>query len=361
MGLLSSKGKKKKLRKQARRQEEAGRAYQSSVQFKPVGTTNAFGTTQYTYNPQGQLETAGYQLDPRLSGLTQNAINAASGTGLQFADLATQSGLGLANLGAQYIATSPQEAAAKYMADQQALLRPGQDYARAQLNEGLFNTGRGGLSIEQGGGIGAANPEATAYYNALARQQAEMAMNSDLYGRQRVAFGGDLTKQGLGLGVGAYDPMKANLVAAQGVEGLGQNLLDQGLEMGGLRTGAAQMGAEGMLLAQNQANQLRAKADMARSGLGKFASSAVKGLANYGLNYATGGMYGAAGGGGGMGGSPLGNWVSNNYPNSIFGPSMASTQEIYSPQNQGFYGSAPQPTYYGGDTSQYSGLSWNRP
>ena len=361
MGFLSSKGKKKKLRKQARRQEEAGRAYQSSVQFKPVGTTNAFGTTQYTYNPQGQLETAGYQLDPRLSGMSQNAINAAGSTGLQFANTATQSGLGLANLGAQYIATSPQEAAAKYMADQQALLQPGQDYARAQLNQGLFNTGRGGLSVEQGGGIGAANPEATAYYNALARQQAEMAMNSDLYGRQRVAFGGDLTTQGLGLGSSAYDPMKSNLVAAQGVEGLGNDILSTGITLGKLRTGAAQVGAEGMLLAQNAANQLRAKADMQRSGLGKMASSAVKGAINYGLNSAMGGLYGAAGGGGGMGGSPLGNWASNAYPNSIFGPGIASTQEIYSPQNQGFYGSAAQPAYYGGDTSQYSGLSWNRP
>lgn len=349
MGLFSSKKKKKKLRKQAARQEAAGRAYQSAVQFKPVGTTNAFGTTQYTYNPQGQLETAGYQLNPELSALTQNAIGAAGGTGLQFADTATQSGLGLANLGAQYIATSPQEAAAKYMAEQQALLQPGQDYARSQMNQGLFNTGRGGLSVEQGGGIGAANPEATAYYNALARQQAEMAMNSDLYGRQRVAFGGDLTKQGLGLGVGAYDPMKANLAAAQGVEGMGQNLLGQGLEMGGLRTGAAATGAEGMLLAQNQANQLRAKADMQRSGLGKIASSAVKGLANYGLNYATGGLYGAAGGGGGLSG--LGNWASN----SIWGPQMANYTELSSPANMGFYGSATQPSY------GYSGLSWNQP
>ncbi len=356
MGLFSSKKKKKKLRKQAARQEAAGRAYQTAAQFKPVGTTNAFGTTQYTYNPQGQLETAGYQLDPRLSAISQDAINAASGTGLQFANTATQSGLGLANLGAQYIATSPQEAAAKYMADQQALLRPGQDYARAQLNEGLFNTGRGGLSVDQGGGIGAANPEATAYYNALARQQAEMAMNSDLYGRQRVAFGGDLTTQGLGLGASAYDPMKSNLLAAQGVEGLGQNLLDQGLEMGGLRTGAAAMGAEGMLLAQNQANQLRAQADMQRSGLGKFASSAVKSGLNYGLNYATGGMYGAAGGGG-MGGSPLGNWLSD----SIFGPGMATSGQLTGADNMGFYRPASQPAYYGGDTSQYSGLSWNRP
>lgn len=359
MGLFSSgKKKKKALHKLATRQEAAGQAYQTAAQFKPVGTTNAFGSTQYSYNPQGQLETAGYKLDPRLSAISQNAINAASGTGLQFANTATQSGLGLANLGAQYIATSPQEAAAKYMADQQALLQPGQDYARAQLNEGLFNTGRGGLSVDQGGGIGAANPEATAYYNALARQQAEMAMNSDLYGRQRVAFGGDLTKQGLGLGASAYDPMRGNLGAAQGVEGLGQGLLATGLDIGGLRTGAAQKGATGMLEAQGMANQSRYAADKMNTGFSSgMIGQALKSAANAGLDYYTGGLYGAAGGGGGGMLGSLGNWASD----SIWGPGMATNQQLYSPQNQDFYRTSSQPAYYGGDTSQYSGLSWNRP
>jgi hypothetical protein len=353
MGLFGG-SKKKALKKLAKRQEAAGRAFETASQFKPVGTTNAFGTTQYTYNPQGQLESAGYSLDPRLSALSQNAINAAGGTGLQFANTATQSGLGLANLGAQYIATSPQEAAAKYMAEQQALLRPGQDYARAQLNEGLFNTGRGGLSVDQGGGIGAANPEATAYYNALARQQAEMALNSDLYGRQRVAFGGDLTKQGLGLGVGAYDPMRANLSAAQGVEGLGQNLLGQGLEMGQLRTGAAQQGAQGNLQGTLAGAQSRFQASMSPS----FGQSLLGGLANTGLNYATGGLSGASGFDitGQGGGAQLGNFAMQGL-GQYFGPGQATTSQIYAPSNQGFYQSASQPTSYA-SPSQYPGLNW---
>jgi hypothetical protein len=129
--------------------------------------------------------------------------------------------------------------------------------------------------------------------------------------------------------------------------------------MGGLRTNAATTGARGMADAQSAANQSRYSADKMGNSFSSFLSNTLKGAANAGLNYYTGGLYGAAGGGGGL--SSLGNWASNNYPNSIFGPSMASTQEIYSPQNQGFYGSASQPTYYGGDTSQYSGLSWNRP
>lgn len=278
MGLFGG-SKKKALKKLAKRQEAAGRAYETAAQFKPVGTTNAFGTTQYTYNPQGQLETAGYQLNPQLAALSQGALTAAGDTGQQFYNQATQSGLGLTGLGAQYISQSPEEAAAKWMQSQQALMQPGQDYARAQMNQGLFNSGRGGLTVE--GPTGTANPEMAAYYNALARQQQEMAANADLYGRQRVAFGADLTKQGLGLGASAYAPQTANLQMMQGVEGLGQDVLNQGLNMGGLRTAAAQTGAQGNLQGTMAGAQSRFQAAMSPS----FGQSVLGGLANTGVGF----------------------------------------------------------------------------
>ena len=344
MGLFGG-NKKKALKKLAKRQEAAGQAYQAASQFKPVGTTNAFGTTQYTYNPAGQLETAGYQLDPRLAALSQGALNAAGTTGQQFYNTATQSGLGLANLGAQYIAQSPQEAAAKYMQDRQALLQPGQDYARSQMNQGLFSSGRGGLTAS--GPTGEANPEMAAYYASLARQQAELAANADLYGRQRVAFGA------------AYKPQAANLAMMQNVEGLGQGVLGQGLSMGQLRTGAAQQGAQGALSGTLQGAQSRYQAAMTPT----FGQSLLGGLANAGLNYATGGLSGMAGfditgqGGGGQFGGMLGNFATQGL-GQYFGPGQATTSQLYSPSNQGFYQSASQPTYYGGDTSQYAGLNW---
>lgn len=356
MGLFGG-SKKKALKKLAKRQEAAGQAYQAASQFKPVGTTNAFGTTQYTYNPAGQLETAGYQLDPRLAALSQGALNAAGTTGQQFYNQATQSGLGLANLGAQYIAQSPQEAAAKYMQDQQALLQPGQDYARSQMNQGLFSSGRGGLTAS--GPTGEANPEMAAYYASLARQQAELAANADLYGRQRVVFGADLTGQGLKLGSSAYAPQAANLQMAQGVEGMGQDVLNQGLQMGQLRTAAAQTGAEGALSGTLAGAQSRYQAAMTPT----FGQSLLGGLANAGLNYATGGLSGMAGfditgqGGGGQFGGMLGNFATQGL-GQYFGPGQATTSQLYSPSNQGFYQSASQPINYGGNTSQYAGLNW---
>lgn len=312
MGLFGG-SKKKALKKLAKRQEAAGQAYQAASQFKPVGTTNAFGTTQYTYNPQGQLETAGYQLNPALSALSQGALTAAGTTGQQFYNQATQSGLGLTGLGAQYIAQSPEEAAAKYMQQQQALLQPGQDYARSQMNQGLFNTGRGGLTTE--GPTGTANPEMAAYYNALARQQAELAANADLYGRQRVAFGADLTNQGLGIGANAYAPQAANLQMMQNVEGLGQGVLGQGLSMGQLRTAAAQQGAQGALSGTLAGAQSRYQAAMSPS----FGQSLLGGLANAGLNYATGGLASMAGNAIGN----LGNWASS------FAPSTGGVSPTY--------------------------------
>jgi hypothetical protein len=67
------------------------------------------------------------------------------------------------------------------------------------------------------------------------------------------------------------------------------------------------MGAEGMLGAQSAANQSRFKADSMKNGFSSFLSSALKGVANVGLNYATGGLSSLGGGGGGLLGG-LGNW-----------------------------------------------------
>jgi hypothetical protein len=159
---------------------------------------------------------------------------------------------------------------------------------------------------------------------------------------------------GLGLGVGAYDPMKANLAAAQGVEGLGQNVLNQGLEMGGLRTRAATQGAEGAYKGSMAGAESRFQAAMSPT----FGQSLLGGLANAGLNYATGGLSGAAGFDitGQQGASQLGNYAMQGL-GQYFGPGQATTAQTYAPANQGFYQQAAQPSSYG-SPSQYPGLNW---
>jgi hypothetical protein len=49
------------------------------AQFRPVGTTTNFGTSNYTYDPNtGRMTSAGYSLNPQLQGLQGGLMNAAT-------------------------------------------------------------------------------------------------------------------------------------------------------------------------------------------------------------------------------------------------------------------------------------------
>jgi hypothetical protein len=49
------------------------------AQFRPIGTTTNFGTSNYTYDPNtGRMTSAGYSLNPQLQGLQGGLMNAAT-------------------------------------------------------------------------------------------------------------------------------------------------------------------------------------------------------------------------------------------------------------------------------------------
>ena len=48
---------------------EAQRAAAAAAQFRPVGVTTNFGSSNFGFNDQGQLTSAGYNLTPQLRGL----------------------------------------------------------------------------------------------------------------------------------------------------------------------------------------------------------------------------------------------------------------------------------------------------
>jgi hypothetical protein len=173
----------------------------------------------------------------------------------------TGAATGLFNLGQQYLAQSPEQVAAQYMQNQQDLLAPSRERQYAQLQNQLFNTGRGGLSVGAtgvrpggGAGLGASNPELEAYYNALAQQDAALASQAQQAGQQQVAFGTGLFGQGAGLlgqyqagQVGALNPFTTYLGGASTIESLGQQPLDIGAQIGG-RTATAGANAGQSLL-----------------------------------------------------------------------------------------------------------------
>ena len=168
------------LQAQRNIEQAAGRGV-AGAQFRPVGTTTRFGTSQFQIDPTtGQVTSAGYTSAPEIAS-AQNR---------------------LLGLGASYLAQSPEEVAQQYMSKQYDLLDPSRQRQLAGIRNENFRTGRGGLSVGSTGlrpsgaqGLMGANPELEAYYNALATQDAQLAANATQAGQQNVLFGTGLFGQ----------------------------------------------------------------------------------------------------------------------------------------------------------------------
>ena len=180
--------------------------------------------------------------DQRLGGIANQYLGAPS-AGAQ----------ALTSLGQQYVGQSPQDVAARYMQQQQDLLAPSRERQMAQLQNQLFQTGRSGLSVGATGmrpsgavGLGASSPELEAYYNALAQQDVGLASQAQQAGQQNVAFGSNLLNQGQALQQGSYG-FGADLLARQ-----------QAMEQGRTAFGAGLFGTGANLLGQYQTGQVGA-------------------------------------------------------------------------------------------------------
>jgi len=131
----------------AQSQLQAAQLGAQASQFRPVGITTRYGASNYQFSPEGYLTGAGYNVSPelqayqnQLQGLTQQQLQQGLGAPQQYAPL-TGAATGLFNLGQQYLAQSPEQAAQQYMAKQQELLAPSRERQYAQLQNQLFNTG----------------------------------------------------------------------------------------------------------------------------------------------------------------------------------------------------------------------------
>ena len=232
-GLLQGNSAKEAAQIQADAITAAAKTAADAAKFKPVGVTTAFGKSNFGYDANGNLISAGYELPPELAAQRDAILKAAGTTGMDWMKNTQTAGQGLFNLGQGYVAKTPEEAAAEWMAAQQKVLQPAQDTAYARMQQNLANTGRGGLSIAQGTGMGAANPEAQAYYNALAQQNNQLAASAQAEGRAATTFGQGLMTGGLDLVSQGYNPYKTQFGTAQSVEQAGQNALDIGSALGG--------------------------------------------------------------------------------------------------------------------------------
>ena len=214
----------------SRQNQQLGQAAQMS-QFRPVGITNTFGTSNFGYDSQGRVNSAGYTLSPQLKAY-QDKLAGLTGQGFE-------ASRGLMNLGYGYLGESPEAVKQRYIEQQSALLDPQNEQALAGIRNKLYQTGRAGLATgaTTAGGMEATNPEMAAYYNSLANQQLQLAAGADKAAQQQITFG-------TGLLTGAYDPFKAGLTTQGAVEALGQQPLNLGLEIGGKTTAGSQKAAD---------------------------------------------------------------------------------------------------------------------
>jgi len=252
-GAMAGDSARSAARTSANAQLESARIAADAARFRPVGITTRYGSSNFQTDKQGNLIGAGYNVSPelkayqdRLQALTGGALTQAEQAQQQYAPL-QQGAQGLFGLGQQYLAQSPQEVAAKYMAQQQDLLAPSRERSMAQLQNQLYQQGRGGLSVGATGmrpsgaaGFGAASPEMEAYYNAMAQQDAQLAAQSQQAGQQNVAFGAGLFGSGSQLmgqyqagQVGALNPFTTYLGGGQAIEQMGQQPLTLGAGLGG--------------------------------------------------------------------------------------------------------------------------------
>jgi len=234
-------------------QRESARLAAEAAKFRPVGVTTRFASSNFQMSPEGYLTGAGYNLAPelrgyqdRLFGLTERGLGQA-----EVGEARLRPNVGAAeslfNLGSQYIAQSPEQTAQKYIESQYNLLAPSRERSLAGLRNQEFQRGRLGLSVGATGerpnggmGLSATNPELEAYYNAIAQQDLQLAQQAEQAGQQRTAFGTGLFGTGNQLlnqyysgQVGALSPFTSFLGAGPGIEGLGQESLRLGSELGG--------------------------------------------------------------------------------------------------------------------------------
>jgi len=240
--------------------QQAGQMAAQQAQFRPVGVTTRFGRSGFQYGPDGRLIGAGYQVAPDVAAMRE-ALLGISGGALQQAqqqqemqNRVNQAAQGLFGLGQQYVAESPQAAAQRYMTQQQELLAPSDERALAQLQNRLFRTGTGGLSMGATGttpggapGLRAANPALEAFYNAQQQRNAQLAAQAQQAGQQQVTFGQGLLGGALNLQQGGYGaqqaalaPFSTGFTQAGSVEQAGMQPLNLGAQLGGGNATAAQ-------------------------------------------------------------------------------------------------------------------------
>ena len=241
---------------QSNAQIEAAKIAADAAKFRPVGVTTRFGASKFGFDDKGNLTSAGYTPSAEITGY-QDRLRALAGQGLTDVEGAraayqplTGAAQNLFSLGGQYLAKSPEQAAADYISKQQALIAPSRQTQLADVQNKLFQQGRSGAAVAQGGNLMATSPELAAYYNAMAQQDLLLAAQADQEARSRISFGSGLFDTGANLQgrfysgqTAAYQPFATAMDTTAGLERLAAEPLALGTQLGARTTaGSAEAG-----------------------------------------------------------------------------------------------------------------------
>lgn len=298
---LNAQAAKDAAQTQADAQIRAAQIAADAAKFRPIGVTTNFGKSQFGYDANGNLSSAGYTLNPQLQGQQNQLMGASQGMLDQFtgAKAATapmgQAAQSMMTLGQGYLATDPQAQAAKYYADQQAILAPQRASDMAALQAQMQAQGRGGFAIGGGvGGQGAANPQLQAMLNAQMQQNTQLSANATQGGMDYAKFGGAMVGAGGDMLSSMYDTQKAAyspyytaISGANTLENMGQGAMTLGTNLGNTATAAS--AAAGRLQGQGMTDAAATMAPAnAYSPWGAMLSGAGQATAGYKFDPMTG-------------------------------------------------------------------------
>jgi hypothetical protein len=211
----------------ADQQAEAARLAAEEARFRPVGISTRFGQSQFQYGPEGRLSGASYTVSPEIQAL-QDRLSALYGDSLGLAERAVAPAETLFGLGQQYLAQTPEQARAKYLQEQYAMLDPIRQREEQRLGASVFSRGRAGLNV---GDIG--QPELAALANARRTQDLQLAAQAEQEARNRISYGTGLFGEAGKLQTSALAPFQTQFGVSQLLEQAGQQPLDIGAQLGG--------------------------------------------------------------------------------------------------------------------------------
>jgi hypothetical protein len=264
-GSMASRGAQRAAETGADAQVQAALIAAEEQRFRPVGITTRFGQSQFGFDDEGRLTSAGYTSSPEIQAL-QDRLSALYGSSLEQAEQARalgiplgEAGQGLFNLGRQYLATSPEQARQQYIQEQTALLDPLRQREEDRLGSSVFARGRAGLNVGARG-----QPELATLAEARRLQDLQLAASAEKAAQQRTAFGAGLFDTGAGLIGRQYElqnqalaPFQTQFGLAQLLEESAQAPLNLGAQLGGR---AAQAGANvGQTLLAGGTNAARSR------------------------------------------------------------------------------------------------------